>query len=78
MPPMSRSKHFGLAQIRGNEFRALQRFISINKLDFDPQEADDIIIAVQEQGQQRSLISWALDISLLRDYGIDPDTLIKK
>lgn len=71
-------KHLGLAELRGNAFRAIQRFIDINHLDYDPQEANDIINAVSRQREERGLAQWTLDISLLKEFGIDTESLIKK
>jgi hypothetical protein len=69
-------KHFGLAKMRGNGYRAQERFISINGIDIH--EADDIIHAVWDQWRERGLSEWILDISLLKEYGIDTEEYINK
>lgn len=67
-------KHMGLSEVRGNGTRALKWFASINKIDY--RIAQEIRNAVFEQWQQRSQLKWALDISLLARYGIDPISFI--
>lgn len=64
-------KHFGFASERGFRLRALRRFSKIN--DISLEEAEEIIHVVLQQWQERSLLDWTLDISLLKKYGIGSD-----
>lgn len=68
-PPCHEVKHFGFASIRGFRDRALKRFMRINDISLDTAEA--LIGAAYFQWQNRSDITWGLDIDLLKDYGIN-------
>ena len=61
-------KHFGFASERGFRKRALTRFAKINGICLE--EAEEIIHAVFQQWEERSLLNWTLDITLLKKYGI--------
>jgi hypothetical protein len=63
-------KHIGFARSRGFGNRALKTFCSVNEVT--ETEAESIINAVFDQWEYRSLKKWTLDISLLKEYGIEP------
>ena len=62
-------KHIGLASLRGNGFRAAERFAKVNGLEDG--ESRLIRTAVSKQWRIRSLQKWSFDIDLLKEYGID-------
>ena len=62
-------KHFGFAQVRGNGDRAFKRFCSVNNIQ--EYEAGKIIEAIRKQWEIRSRMEWNLDITLLKEYGIE-------
>lgn len=62
-------KHFGFSQIQGKGEQALQHFMKVN--DLTREEAEAAIQKSFEVWAKRSKKEWALDISLLGDYGID-------
>lgn len=62
-------KHFGFSRIQGRGEQALQHFMKINELT--RQEAEIAITKSFEVWQKRSQKQWKLDISILKDYGID-------
>ena len=61
--------HMGLAEVRGFGDRALNRFAKINKMDYN--QACKIRDAIFAQWEQRSLITWKLDISFLDTFSTD-------
>ena len=66
-------KHIGLAEVRGLKIRALHHLMSVNKMTIKKAEA-----YVEESFKvwaERSKKSWTLDISHLKEYGIDIDKL---
>ncbi|WKZ58837.1 MAG: hypothetical protein QY309_13270 [Cyclobacteriaceae bacterium] len=68
-PPCHEVKHIGLAGIRGNGERALNRFKEINQLDNE--KALEMKRAVFKEWRIRSKKKWKLDIELLKSYDID-------
>lgn len=72
-PDCHQVKHIGLAQIKGKFEIALKHFIKVNKI-----KRNDAIKYVELQfniWKERSEHKWKLDISKLKDYGIDVDKL---
>ena len=68
-PACHEVKHIGLARIRGKGEQALKHFMKVNGLSRKKAEA-----TIQEAFQvwkKRSQKQWALDISILNDYGVD-------
>lgn len=68
-PDCHRVKHIGLAQIRGKGEQAIKHFMKVNKLSQKQTEK-----AIQEAFNiwaKRSDMEWTLDISHLKEYGID-------
>jgi hypothetical protein len=62
-------KHFGLACLQGQTDKAFRHFVKINKLSRPVARAEiEKAFRVWEKRSQRE---WALDISKLRDYGVD-------
>lgn len=74
-PSCHQVKHFGFAQISGNGEKALKHFIKINKLT--KKQAEKEIKKAFDIWAERSKKSWELDISLLKNYGINVDKLKK-
>jgi hypothetical protein len=72
-PDCHQVKHIGLAQIRGNGVIALKHLMKINKLT--KSEAEKYIQQAFQTWDQRSKKDWTLDMSLLKDYGIDPEKI---
>lgn len=66
-------KHIGFAQIKGKYDVALKHFMKINKLK--KREAEEYIDQAFATWRERSKLQWTLDLSLLKQYGIDPDKL---
>ena len=66
-------KHFGLAGVQGKGEQALKHLMKVNKLK--KKEAEAYIEQAFETWRIRSQQKWALDLSLLKKYGIDPDKL---
>lgn len=64
-------KHFGFARISGKEERALKHFMKINGLK--KKEAEKAITSAFELWAKRSTLEWKLDLSILKQYGIDPE-----
>jgi hypothetical protein len=69
-------KHFGLARVRGKEKQATRHFIKVNKI------SDKLAQKYIEQSfviwRDRSSKEWALDISILNDYGVDINKIKKE
>lgn len=62
-------KHMGFAQITNKADYALNHFMKINKINkVDAQKYIKQAFAIWEK---RSLKKWKLDITLLKDFGID-------
>jgi len=66
-------KHFGFAQVQGKGDLALKHLMKVNKLS--KKEAEAYIEQAFETWHNRSQQKWTLDLSLLKQYGIDPDEL---
>ncbi len=68
-------KHIGLARLRGKEERAIRHLMKINKITRPA--ALTYVQQAFEQWQERSQKEWKLDISCLKDYGIDVEKIKK-
>ena len=66
-------KHFGFARISGREELALKHFMKINGLK--KKEAEKAITDAFELWAKRSASEWKLDLSVLKEYGIDVDKI---
>jgi hypothetical protein len=66
-------KHIGLAQIQNKSEKALKHLMKINKMS--KKEADKYIADSFMKWAERSGKTWKLDISILKDYGIDVSKL---
>ena len=64
-------KHFGLAEVQGKREKALQHLMKINKIS--RKQAEDYINLEFAIWASRSAKKWTLDISKLKDYGVDID-----
>lgn len=62
-------KHFGFARISGKEEQTLKHFMKVNGLK--KKEAEKAILAAFELWAKRSTLEWKLDLSVLKEYGID-------
>ncbi len=62
-------KHFGYAASQGDHKTALRHFMKINQLA--RKEAEDYIEQAFQKWHERSQKEWKLDISVLKDYGIE-------
>ena len=69
-------KHFGFARISGKEERAFKHFMKVNGLK--KKEAEKAILAAFELWAKRSTLEWKLDLSILKEYGIDPKSIKQK
>jgi|SRR6185369_4342524 len=69
-------KHFGFARISGKEERAFKHFMKVNGLK--KKEAEKAILAAFELWAKRSMLEWKLDLSILKEYGIDPKNIKRK
>ena len=66
-------KHIGLAQIQGKGEKAMKHFMKVNKMnkaDAEKYISEQFIIWAK-----RSKSKWTLDISLLKDYGINVEKI---
>jgi hypothetical protein len=62
-------KHFGLAQIQNKSDKALKHFMKINKMS--KIKAEQYIINAFDIWAKRSIKKWNLDISVLKNYGVN-------
>lgn len=62
-------KHFGLAQINNKKEIALKHFMKVNEVT--KKVAEKYIAKEFMIWAKRSAIQWKLDISILKEYGID-------
>lgn len=65
-PFCHKTKHVGLAQIKGEEEIVIKQLIKVNKMT--RQEAKDYIRTAFEVWLERSKYEWKLDITMLDDY----------
>lgn len=66
-------KHIGLAEVKGNFNEALSHFMKVNKVS-----KKKSLIYIENQfkiWEQRSEHSWKLDVSILKNYGININKL---
>jgi hypothetical protein len=75
-PDCHQVKHFGFAQVQGKGDKALAHLMKINKLK--KPEAEKYVKEAFELWSKRSQKSWTLDISHLKDYGIDINGIKQK
>jgi len=68
-PDCHQVKHFGLTEVQGKRDKALKHFMKVNKLSKD--KAEEHIKKAFQQWSDRSKKPWTVDISNLKDYGID-------
>ena len=69
-------KHFGFSQLQGKAEKAIKHFMKVNKIG--QAEAESIIFKAFKTWEQRSQKQWTLDISHLKEYGIDVDKILEK
>lgn len=69
-------KHMGMSNVLGRGEAAIKHFMKINKIS--RKEADKIISESFNKWAERSKKQWTLDISLLKDYGIDVKKIKKE
>ena len=62
-------KHIGLAQVRGRGDQALMHLMKVNKLK--KKDAEKYVEEAFKIWADRSSKQWQLDISVLKEYGID-------
>lgn len=62
-------KHIGLAQVQGRGDKALRHLMKVNKIK--KQEAEKYTNKAFKVWEDRSKKTWKLDISILKEYGID-------
>lgn len=74
-PDCHMCKHIGLAQIQGRGEKALKHLMKIN--DLKKKEAEAYIAEAFKVWQARSQQKWTLDLSHLKEYGIDLSKLKK-
>lgn len=66
-------KHFGLAEVMGNREKALKHLMKINGMK--KKEAETYVKEAFETWFNRSQMTWTLDLSYLKQYGIDLEKL---
>lgn len=69
-------KHIGLAQVKGKYDVALKHFMKVNKLK--KRQAEEYVDEAFKCWRERSKSEWTLDLSLLKQYGIDIEKLNTK
>jgi hypothetical protein len=62
-------KHYGLSKVRGRDDHAFLHLIKVNKMT--PARARLYIRKAFDLWEVRSTSQWTVDISHLKDYGID-------
>jgi hypothetical protein len=62
-------KHFGFAQIQGKSDKALKHFMEVNQMK--KVAAEQYIEKAFQQWSERSKKSWTLDVSILKNFGVD-------
>ena len=68
-PDCHATKHFGLSEMQGKRAKVLKHFMKVNRVTKD--EAEKYISEQFLLWAWRSKRKWTLDISILKDYGID-------
>lgn len=68
-PNCHATKHFGLSQIQGRGDLVLKHFMKINKVT--QKQANKYINKIFKLWEARSQKKWHLDITHLKEYGID-------
>lgn len=66
-------KHIGFAQIQNKEIDAIKHLKKVN--DLTTKEAETYIQEVFQIWSERSKKNWKLDVSSLKTYGIDVNTI---
>ena len=66
-------KHFGFAEVRGKRAIALRHLMSVNKLTLN--KAEEYVAQAFKVWAERSKKNWTLDITHLKEYGVDIDKL---
>jgi len=69
-------KHIGFARVQGKYDVALKHFMKVNNLK--KRQAEEYVGEAFELWQERSKNQWTLDLSLLKQYGIDLEKLNTK
>lgn len=69
-------KHFGFSRVQGKGEAALKHFMKINELK--RKEAERAVTKSFEIWNLRSQKEWTLDISHLKEYGIDVSKLVSR
>ena len=67
-PDCHTSKHYGLAQIRGNEGKAISQLMKVN--GWSRKEVEKHVCAAFAEWENRSEHKWELDLSWLESRGI--------
>jgi hypothetical protein len=62
-------KHIGFAEVQGKRVQAVRHLMFINKMTMS--QAEDYIKQSFKVWHERSQKSWTLDLSHLKEYGID-------
>lgn len=66
-------KHFGFAEVQGKRARALAHLMKVNKMTID--KAEDYVLKAFQLWVNRSQKQWTLDITHLKEYGVDIEKL---
>lgn len=66
-------KHFGFAEVQGKRAQALAHLMKVNKMTVD--KAEDYVLKAFQLWANRSQKQWTLDITHLKEYGVDIDKL---
>lgn len=69
-------KHMGLARIKGQEVKALNHFMKVNKLT--RKQAEALIEQAFKVWSERSQKQWKLNIDHLSEYGVDVSKINKE
>jgi len=68
-------KHIGLAEIRGQKERAIQHLMFVNKMTWE--QAETYVFQCFKLWNERSKKIWTLDLTHLKEYGVDIDKIKK-
>jgi hypothetical protein len=72
-PDCHEVKHFGLARIRGRAVQALKHLMKVNR--WGQSEANAHIYSSFNEWEERSRLSWSIDLSHLTEFGFAPEEI---
>ena len=74
-PDCHQVKHMGLANVKGKGEEAVNHLAKINGWGIE--EANRYVESAFDLWNQRSQVEWTLDLTALRQYGVDPEQSLR-